>query len=155
MKYSRMLVSAFVLSVGARPLLAQIADDEVEATVVALPVAMTKLPHGPSAIVYNDRTLILSQKLGARLGTTIDHERSKLVCPDDSTPGPRCSLKDGISLVNLTGTRIAGDRAKAYFTIEIPSNSAWHRVESTIYVVDLVRSAGKWVAKGIRLFAIS
>jgi hypothetical protein len=155
MKYSRMLASGFALTVAAHSLLAQVADDELEATVAALPVATTKLPPGPSAIVYNDQSLILSRKLGARLGTKIDHEVSKLVCPDDSAPGPRCSLKDGISLVNLSGTKVEGDRAKAYFTIEIPSNSPWHGVESSIYVVDLVRGAGTWTVKGIRLFTIS
>ena len=156
MKYSRMLVSGFVLTVGAHSLLAQVADDELEATAVALPLAMTKLPPGPSAIVYNDRTLILSQKLGARLGMKIDHEQSKLVCHDDNARRRIiCSLKDGISLVNLTGVKVRGERAKAYFTIEIPSKSPWHPVESSIYVVDLVRSAGKWTVKGIRLFAIS
>lgn len=155
MNYPCVTILGFALALGAQPLLAQATDDDVEAAAAALPAVMAKVPAGPSALVYNDQTADLSKKLGAKLGKSIAHEQSMLECQDQGTRRAKCSLKGGITLVNLGHVRAVGDQAKAFFLIEASSNSFRQPVESQLFVVDLVRSAGKWIVKGVRLAQIS
>ena len=135
---------------------AQGPDNDIDAVAAALPAIMSKVPLGPTAVVYNNRTADLSKRLAVKTGKTFEPESNKLDCRKDSaTSSDVCSLKNVASLVNLGGVILGDETATVYFNIEIPSGSVTVPIEHYLYAVDLKHSGAIWTVIRVRSVAIS
>lgn len=155
MKFSTMAIAFLSLQLSAAGALAQAPDDDLNAIAAALPLIMTKVPPGTTALVYNDRSVDLAKRLGAKIGRTIEHESSKLVCHHDSRMGNVCALSRVSSLVNLVGVRVTDQAATVTFNIETPSGSTRVPIEHELFAVKLKRSGNVWEVVQIKRIAIS
>jgi hypothetical protein len=126
---------------------AQLPDDEVAATVAALPAILAKVQAAPAILVYNDRTAQLASKLSLRLGKAIAHESTMISCKNQGN----CALKEPGSLVNLGGTTVTGNRAEVWFSIEDGAPT----VGVETYLVTLTKVNGVWTVGGVVRMAIS
>jgi hypothetical protein len=155
MKRSLLATSMLLFGAMGSPLLAQVADDEVNALSAAVTGILTKVPPGKAAIVYNDRSAELSKKLEVKIGKKIEHETSHLDCQYDATnKRQKCALKGVSSLVNVGSISVSGDSAEAYLFIERPSGSSFQPIETNGYVVKLARVQGVWTVVSIELTLI-
>jgi hypothetical protein len=156
MKNPIILVAALTLQSLTTGVIAQTPDDDVNAVAAALPAIMTKVPAGPTALVYNDWSAALSKRLAAKIGKSIEHESSKLACREDTnTHNKHCSLSGVSSLINLGSVRISGENARVIFSIERPSGSSNEPIEHEAFAVDLRRSGSRWTVVQVRSIAIS
>jgi hypothetical protein len=147
----RIAFAGIVLALFATRMAAQSSDDEVAATVTALPAILAKAPTGPTVLVYNDRTAQLASKLSLRLGKAITHESTMLSCKTEM----KCALKEPGSLVNLGGTKVTGNRAEVWFSIEDADSTTRSPIGVETYLVTLTRVNGVWTVGSVARIAIS
>ena len=149
-------IALFCLYVFVPVARAQGPDNDIDAVAAALPAIMSKVPPGPTAVVYNDRTAGLSKRLAVKSGKTFEHESNKLDCHKDSASGTDvCSLKNVASLINIGGVILGDETATVFFTIEIPSGLVTDPIESYLYAVDLKHSGGLWTVIRVRSVMMS
>lgn len=155
MKLMTLAVAVISTSTNAATLTAQGGDSEVAAAAAALPAILTKIPAGPTALVY-ERNGEFASSLSTKTGTPIEPIFSRLVCSQDPIQRPdSCSLKNANSLVIIGSVRVTGGTANAFFTIATPTNSLRQPIGYEVFIVSLERAGNAWICKDIRSAAIS
>jgi len=136
------------------PVLAQVQDEDVSAFAVSIPAIMTKVPVGPTALIYSERNAGLAQKLAVRTGKKIDPESNRLVCHESSVSHVNvCSIKDAASLVALGSVHFSAETASVTFDIIFPDR--FGALEHSLYRINLKRVGGLWVVVDVTQFGMS